>query len=88
MWSATQYPQGLQRDVAALLRVPASQVRVMRFEGAGCYGRLSANYDDAATEAVVLSQADRLHVHPGAVQCRPHLIVHRRIHNNKVLGPR
>ncbi len=26
-------------------------------EGAGCYGRLSANYDDAATEAVVLSQA-------------------------------
>jgi nicotinate dehydrogenase subunit B len=57
VWSATQYPQGLQKDVAALLGVSPTQVQVMRHEGAGCYGRLSANYDDAATEAVVLSQA-------------------------------
>ncbi|HXM55238.1 MAG TPA: molybdopterin cofactor-binding domain-containing protein, partial [Candidatus Dormibacteraeota bacterium] len=57
VWSATQYPQGLQKDVAALLGTSPTQVQVMRHEGAGCYGRLSANYDDAATEAVVLSQA-------------------------------
>jgi CO/xanthine dehydrogenase Mo-binding subunit len=57
VWSATQYPQGLQKDVATLLGVSPQQVQVMRYEGAGCYGRLSANYDDAATEAVVLSQA-------------------------------
>jgi nicotinate dehydrogenase subunit B len=56
VWSATQYPQGLQKDVATLLGVSPERVRVMRHEGAGCYGRLSANYDDAATEAVVLSQ--------------------------------
>ncbi|HEY4028330.1 MAG TPA: molybdopterin cofactor-binding domain-containing protein [Candidatus Dormibacteraeota bacterium] len=56
VWSATQYPQGLQRDVATLLGVSREHVQVMRHEGAGCYGRLSANYDDAATEAVVLSQ--------------------------------
>jgi nicotinate dehydrogenase subunit B len=59
VWSATQYPQGLQRDVAALLGISPERVRVMRYEGAGCYGRLSANYDDAATEAVVLSQMVR-----------------------------
>ena len=57
VWSSTQYPQGLQRDVAALLGIPPTRVQVMRHEGAGCYGRNSANYDDAATEAVVLSQA-------------------------------
>jgi len=57
VWSATQYPQGLQRDVAQLLGISPDQVEVLRAEGPGCYGRLSANYDDAATEAVVLSQA-------------------------------
>jgi nicotinate dehydrogenase subunit B len=57
VWSATQYPQGLQKIVATQLGISPQQVQVMRFEGAGCYGRLSANYDDAATEAVALSQA-------------------------------
>ena len=57
VWSATQYPQGLQKNVATLLGITPERVRVMRYEGAGCYGRLSANYDDAATEAVLLSQA-------------------------------
>lgn len=56
VWSATQYPQGLQKDVATLLGIAPTRVQVMRHEGAGCYGRLSANYDDAATEAVILSQ--------------------------------
>ncbi|HYW23477.1 MAG TPA: molybdopterin cofactor-binding domain-containing protein [Terriglobales bacterium] len=57
VWSATQYPQGLQKIVATQLGVSPQSVQVVRFEGAGCYGRLSANLDDAATEAVVLSQA-------------------------------
>jgi CO/xanthine dehydrogenase Mo-binding subunit len=57
VWSATQYPQGLQKNVATLLGISPERVQVMRYEGAGCYGRLSANYDDAATEAVMLSQA-------------------------------
>jgi len=57
VWSATQYPQGLQKIVATQLGISPQQVQVTRFEGAGCYGRLSANYDDAATEAVALSQA-------------------------------
>jgi nicotinate dehydrogenase subunit B len=57
VWSATQYPQGLQKIVATVLGTSPERVQVMRFEGAGCYGRLSANYDDAATEAVLLSKA-------------------------------
>jgi nicotinate dehydrogenase subunit B len=57
VWSSTQYPQGLQRVIATLLSVSPDQVEVLRFEGPGCYGRLSANYDDAASEAVILSQA-------------------------------
>jgi CO/xanthine dehydrogenase Mo-binding subunit len=56
VWSATQYPQGLQRSIATLLGLPATSVRVLRQEGAGCYGRLSAALDDAATEAAVISQ--------------------------------
>ena len=55
--SATQYPQGLQKDVATMLGISPNQVQVLRYEGSGCYGRLSANYDDAASEAVFLSQA-------------------------------
>lgn len=57
VWSSTQYPSGVQRDVALLLGVTAGQVEVRRYEGAGCYGRLSANVDDAASEAVILSRA-------------------------------
>lgn len=59
IWSATQYPQGLQKALAPLLGVSPTQIEVLRFEGPGCYGRLSANYDDAASEAAVLSQAVR-----------------------------
>lgn len=57
IWSATQYPQGLQKALAPILGVSPTQIEVLRFEGPGCYGRLSANYDDAASEAAVLSQA-------------------------------
>jgi nicotinate dehydrogenase subunit B len=57
IWSATQYPQGLQREIAEILGVQPTQVEVLWAEGPGCYGRLSANYDDAAAEAALLSQA-------------------------------
>lgn len=56
VWSATQYPQGLQNGIAQMLDISAEQVEVLWFDGSGPYGRLSANYDDAASEAVFLSQ--------------------------------
>jgi nicotinate dehydrogenase subunit B len=56
VWSATQYPQGLRNGVAQMLNISPQQVEVLWFDGSGPYGRLSANYDDAASEAVFLSQ--------------------------------
>jgi CO/xanthine dehydrogenase Mo-binding subunit len=54
--SATQYPQGLQKGIATMLNISPEMVEVLWYDGSGCYGRLSANYDDAASEAVFLSQ--------------------------------
>ncbi|HVB78191.1 MAG TPA: molybdopterin cofactor-binding domain-containing protein [Candidatus Nitrosotalea sp.] len=56
VYSSTQYPQGLQAQVATMLGTSPQQVEVLWFEGPGCYGRLSAVYDDAASEAVLLSK--------------------------------
>lgn len=56
VWSATQYPQGLRDGIAQMLNVAREQVEVVWADGPGCYGRLSANYDDAASEAVFLSR--------------------------------
>lgn len=56
VWSATQYPQGLQNGIAQMLDLAREQVEVVWADGPGCYGRLSANYDDAASEAVFLSR--------------------------------
>jgi CO/xanthine dehydrogenase Mo-binding subunit len=56
VWSATQYPQGLRSGIAQMLNVSSEQVEVLWFDGAGCYGRLCSNYDDAASEAVFLSR--------------------------------
>lgn len=56
VWSATQYPQGLRKGIAQMLNLAAEQVEVQWFDGSGSYGRLCANYDDAASEAVFLSQ--------------------------------
>jgi CO/xanthine dehydrogenase Mo-binding subunit len=57
VWSATQYPQGLRNGIAQMLNIAREQVEVVWVDGPGCYGRLSANYDDAASEAVFLSRA-------------------------------
>jgi CO/xanthine dehydrogenase Mo-binding subunit len=56
VWSSTQYPQGLRKGIAQMLGIPVEQVEVIWVDGSGPYGRLSANYDDAASEAVFLSQ--------------------------------
>jgi CO/xanthine dehydrogenase Mo-binding subunit len=56
VWSSTQYPQGLRNGIATMLGISAEQVEVVWADGSGPYGRLSANYDDAASEAVFLSQ--------------------------------
>ncbi|WP_203918679.1 xanthine dehydrogenase family protein molybdopterin-binding subunit [Rugosimonospora africana] len=56
VWSATQYPQGLRNGIAQMLNVSTEQVEVLWVDGAGSYGRLCSNYDDAASEAVFLSR--------------------------------
>jgi nicotinate dehydrogenase subunit B len=55
VWSGGQKPHSLQKAIAELLRVPLEQVRVIWVEDAGSYGR--PGYDDAAGDAVLLSQA-------------------------------
>ncbi|MFZ0218061.1 MAG: molybdopterin cofactor-binding domain-containing protein, partial [Candidatus Dormiibacterota bacterium] len=55
VYSATQYPQGLQGSLAQMLGVPPAQVTVERYEGPGMYGRMGET-DDAASEAVLLSR--------------------------------
>lgn len=55
IWSASQSTHWMRRQIAALLGVGAGTVRVHYLEGAGCYGR--NGHEDAAADAVVLSQA-------------------------------
>jgi len=55
VWSGGQKPHSLQKAIAELLRVPAEKVRIIWVEDAGSYGR--PGYDDAAGDAVLLSQA-------------------------------
>jgi len=54
VWSGTQYPVGLAREVATRLNMPSDSVHVIYVEGSGCYGRYST--DDAAIDAAYLSQ--------------------------------
>jgi CO/xanthine dehydrogenase Mo-binding subunit len=55
VWSSTQGAHQLCAPIAALLGMPAENVRVIFTEGAGCYGHNGA--DDAAADAALLSQA-------------------------------
>lgn len=55
VWSGTQNPHDLRKDLAKLLdRVP-EQVHINRMEASGCYGRNCA--DDVSADALLLSQA-------------------------------
>ncbi|MFL6003841.1 MAG: molybdopterin cofactor-binding domain-containing protein [Nocardioides sp.] len=55
VWSSTQGVYALRATVASLLGLPASAVRVIYEEGAGCYGHNGA--DDVAADAALLSRA-------------------------------
>eukprot|EP00913_Durusdinium_trenchii_P004194 g3886.t1 len=55
VWSGTQNPFPMRRDLALLLGMPENQIVVERMEAAGCYGRNCA--DDVTADAALLSRA-------------------------------
>ena len=55
VWAATPGPYPLSGALAQLLGVPAEKVHLIHVEGAGSYGQNGS--DDAAADAVILSQA-------------------------------
>jgi nicotinate dehydrogenase subunit B len=55
VWSGTQNPFPMRRDLALLLGMPENQIVVERLEAAGCYGRNCA--DDVTADAALLSRA-------------------------------
>jgi nicotinate dehydrogenase subunit B len=55
VWSGTQNPFPMRRDLALLLDMPEELIQVERLEAAGCYGRNCA--DDVTADAALLSRA-------------------------------
>lgn len=55
VWSGTQNPHDLRKDLATLLDRAPEQVHINRMEASGCYGRNCA--DDVSADALLLSQA-------------------------------
>ncbi|AYD04002.1 molybdopterin cofactor-binding domain-containing protein [Neorhizobium sp. NCHU2750] len=55
VWSGTQNPFPMRRDLALLLGMPEGEIVVERLEAAGCYGRNCA--DDVTADAALLSRA-------------------------------
>jgi nicotinate dehydrogenase subunit B len=55
VWSGTQNPFPMRRDLALLLDMPEDLILVERLEAAGCYGRNCA--DDVTADAALLSRA-------------------------------
>ena len=55
VWSGTQNPHVLRRDLGRLLGMAETEVEVVRLEASGCYGRNCA--DDVAGDAALLSRA-------------------------------
>ncbi len=55
VWSGTQNPYFMRRDLARLLDMPEEAIVVERHEAAGCYGRNCA--DDVTADAALLSRA-------------------------------
>ena len=55
VWSGTQNPFWIRRDLALLLGMPEAAIHVERMEAAGCYGRNCA--DDVTADAALLSRA-------------------------------
>lgn len=55
VWSGTQNPHWMRRDLALLLDMREEEIVVERLEAAGCYGRNCA--DDVTADAALLSRA-------------------------------
>lgn len=55
VWTHSQGPYPLRRDIATVLRLAREAVTVIHMEGAGCYGQNCA--DDAALDAALLARA-------------------------------
>ncbi len=53
-WSASQAPHDLRLQLAAMLSMKDSDVRVIYVEGSGCYGRNA--HEDAAADAALLAR--------------------------------
>src|SRR5262249_47439220 len=54
-WTASQAPNRLKRQLAAMLALPPNDVHCIYVEGSGCYGR--NGHEDAAGDAALLSRA-------------------------------
>ncbi len=55
VWSGTQNPYPMRRDLSVLMDMPEDEIIVERLEAAGCYGRNCA--DDVTADAALLSRA-------------------------------
>ncbi|WP_341487650.1 molybdopterin cofactor-binding domain-containing protein [Pararhizobium sp. A13] len=55
VWSGTQNPFPMRKDLSVLLDIPEERITVERLEAAGCYGRNCA--DDVTADAALLSRA-------------------------------
>lgn len=55
VWSGTQNPHLLRADLALLIDRPEQDIKLIRLEAAGCYGRNCA--DDVTADALLLSRA-------------------------------
>jgi nicotinate dehydrogenase subunit B len=55
LWSGTQTQHALRADLALLLDMPESAIRIVRMEASGSYGRSGA--DDVAADAALLARA-------------------------------
>lgn len=54
-WSASQATHNLRKQLAAMLEMPAADIRCLYVDGAGCYGR--NGHEDAAADAAMLARA-------------------------------
>lgn len=55
VWSGTQNPHWLRRDIAKLMAMDEPDIAIERLEAAGCYGRNGA--DDVSGDAALLARA-------------------------------
>jgi len=54
IWSPSQAPHWLRREVAATLQMDPKDVRIQYLDGAGCYGR--NGHEDATADAALISK--------------------------------